>query len=406
MGRCPRPVFLVNHPEFVRHVLQDNHRNYSKSPAVDRIKPLFGSGLTTSDGELWRRQRKLISPLFQPHRTISLTPLIKTAVADRLRHWSDVARKNGRINVLQEMLNLTRNIIVQALFGPAESTDRVVEVLQAVVDHVSRDIWSVLLVAVHMPTPARLRFRRARRDLDAFIQEQIARRRLRGPAEDLLSELSELRDERTGLPMSDTQLRDEVVTLFIAGYTTTATALTWIWILLSRHPDVENKLHAEVAGVEDAEFCSAVESGALRYTRRVIEESMRLYPPTWITARIAIDEDQLGDCRIPEKSILLLSPYAMHRHLDFWDNPECFDPDRFLPERSAARPRYAYFPFGGGPRTCIGMGLAMQEMLWTVAMAARYFRLLPIDRREPCPHAGLTLTPVAGTEFAPLLLSA
>ncbi|MGQ0656667.1 MAG: cytochrome P450 [Chromatiales bacterium] len=397
LGHCPRPVFLVNHPDLIRHVLQTNYRNYCKNPVVNRIRPLFGNGLTTSDGELWRQQRKLISPLLQPPPLTAVAPLI---LDEWLERWRAVAQQGGRVDILEEMLSLTRSIMGRTLFGPVPTSPEIEAALATAIDYVSHNIWSVVPVPAWVPSPRRLRFRHALRALDAFLSEQIRRRRDSGGNGDLLSQLMDLRDERNGLPLSETQLRDEVMTLFIAGYTTTATTLAWLWMVVSRYAEVENRLREELQDLETGDAPAAPRRMAQGYARRVSEETMRLYPPTWITARVAIADDVVGGLRIARGALLLLSPYAMHRHPDFWDEPERFDPDRFLPERSVARPRFAYFPFGGGPRSCIGMGLAMQEILWIVGIVIRRFRLVAVGEAVPVPRAALTLTPQGGTTFA------
>jgi cytochrome P450 len=253
-------------------------------------------------------------------------------------------------------------------------------------------VWDVVALPLCLPTSRHRQFHQALRRLDSCVYRLIDERYRTGQrTEDLLSVLVGARDEVTGEPMSRTQLRDEVITLFIAGHMTATAALAWVWCLLALHPEVERQLQAELNAVLGGRTPTAQDLPLLPYTRMVIEEGMRLYPPTWATARTPLVDDEIGGYRIPARSIVLLSPYVLHRHPAFWEHPERFDPERFSQARSDARPRFAYFPFGGGRRLCIGQSLAMMELRLILAMVAQIYRLrlVPGTPVEPQPLVSL-----------------
>jgi cytochrome P450 len=247
------------------------------------------------------------------------------------------------------------------------------------------------------PTPRNRQFRRALCELDTFVYRLIDERcQSQHRRDDLLSRLVAARDGETGERMPATQLRDEVMTLFVAGHTTVAATLSWTLYLLAQHPEVERTLQAELATVLEGRSPTARDLPRLAYTRMVIEEGLRLYPPTWLTARMPLEDDEIGGYRIPAQSVVLLSPYVLHRHPAFWEHPERFEPERFSPEQSARRPRFAYFPFGGGPRLCIGQSLAMMKMLLILAMVTQVYQLRLVPGHIVEPQARITLRPRHG----------
>lgn len=284
IGRAPYPVFLVNHAASIRHVLQDNHSNYLKNPAAARVKPLFGEGLTTADGERWHRQRRLLLPLFQHGRVLSLAPLVTEAVADLHDRWRALASAARPVDIGSEMLALTRRIILRVLFG--EIPDLQAVALSAAMDEalgeVSRRLWSALTLPRWFPTPGDRRLRCALRTVHDFVRERIdAQRRRSADLSSLLAVLLTLGDA----PADDRWICDEVMTVLFAGHTTAAAALAWIWLLLDTHPQQERTLAAELRRVLPGRPPVAADLPALSYTRMVIDEALRLYPPTWITAR-------------------------------------------------------------------------------------------------------------------------
>jgi cytochrome P450 len=395
----PFRSYMVFHPDDVKHVLQDNHQNYVKGLIIDRTKVLIGDGLFTSEGSFWRRQRRLAQPAFHRQRSAGFATAMTDATAAMLARWDAHAGSGVPFDVAAEMNRLTLRVVGQTLFsmdldGAAADVGRALQVALAYVDR------RALLVApspLIVPTPQNLRFRRARRVLDRVVYDIIETRRRDGSqTSDLLSMLLQARDEETGEGMSDRQLRDEVMTFLLAGHETTAAALAWTWYLLARHPAVEARLRAEVDTVVGDRTPTVEDLPALSYTRMVVEETMRLYPPVWGIGRQTIGEDTLGGYRVPAKVVVSISPYVTHRHPACWDDPERFDPERFTPERAAGRSRFAYLPFSGGPRLCIGSEFALMEAQLVIAMVVQRYRLALVPGRVVEPEVRLTLRPRGG----------
>jgi cytochrome P450 len=394
-----RRLYLLNHPEPIRHVLQARHAQYWKGPHVARLKPLFGEGLTTSEGAHWRRQRRLLQPLFQPHRLAPLAAVIAQATEAMLQRWQLLMERGQPIDIVAATHALAQEISSGLLFGDRLGGERQAfhQAMTAAFEQLARRTWAALVWPSCFPTPGNRRLRRALHTLDAAVYRLIEEGRQTGDAgDDLLGMLLRLRDDATGQPLSTAQLRDEVLTLFAAGSTTTAAALAWTCYLVAQHPDVERRLQTELRRVLHGRHPTPQDLPALTYTRMVIEESLRLYPPTWITARTPLADDDLGGCRIPADAILLLSPYVLHRHPSFWDHPERFEPQRFRPDLAAQRPPFAYFPFGGGPRRCIGQSLAMMALTLILARVFQTFRLRPLPGRRVEPYPRITLQPPPG----------
>jgi cytochrome P450 len=383
--------YLINHPDYIQYVLQLNHRNYSKKNyTYQMLKPVLGEGLLTSDGPHWLRERRLIQPAFKRKHLADFGTLMTTATDDMLDDWASIAAQEKTIDVAAEMTRLTLRIIGETLFGAdiGVESDRIEAAFTLLNEDVTNRLKTVFVPPLWVPTPRNLAFRRARAELDAIVYAMIANRRQSGdPGTDLLSMLLTARDETGGKGMTDQQLRDEVMTLMLAGHETTATALTWTWYLLSEHPQVAQRMWDELDDVLQERVPTVDDLPALVFMKQVIQESLRLYPPVWIISRTAIDDDQIGPYEIPAGMVILLSQYVTHRHPRFWENPGQFDPDRFSPERAANRHQYAYFPFGGGPRLCIGDNLAMMEIQLILATIAQRYRLelVPTHTVEPEP---------------------
>ena len=395
----PKRVYLLAHPTHLQHVLQDQADGYSKGASVMRIKPLFGEGLTTSEGALWRRQRRLIQPLFQWPRLLPWITNIVEATAALLERWAPLAAQGQPVDLAAALRDLTQGIMRQILFGPdaGPAAQTAGQALTVALGQLDRQVWTVLSPPQWLPTHHNRQLRQARHALDAYVYRRIVEGGASGPdAGELLKRLMAARDAATGERMPATQLRDEAVTLWIAGHSTVAAALVWTWALLAQHPEAECTLRAELATVLGGCHPTAQDLPHLRYTRLVLEESLRLYPPTWATARTPLAADEIGGCRIPSQSVLLLSSYVLHRHPTFWEDPERFAPERFRPERAAGRPRFAYFPFGGGPRRCIGQNLAMLEMLVILAMVAQTYELRLVPGHPVESEALITLRPRHG----------
>jgi cytochrome P450 len=358
-------------------MIQENHRNYTKGENFQEIKLVIGEGLAITEGDVWRRQRRLMQPAFHRQRITALVSAMSTSIVEMLERWSTLEGGTS-IDVSQEMMHLSQKMFLNALWSDSVSSETTEELLQAwdtLYLFLSNRLWALIKLPVGVPTPENRRVQQALHTLDT-IAYRIIRERQQGLNErdDLLSMLLFARDE-SGQGMSDKELRDQIMTMFSAGFETTAVVLGWIWYSLSKHPIVERKLQAEIAAVLGGRTPTFEDLMQLKYTRMVIEEALRLYPGAWVFSRNSVADDEIGGYHIPANSMILLSPYVMHRLPAFWDNPEGFDPERFAPDNSAERPRFAYFPFGSGPRQCIGETLAMTEMQLVVAMVAQQYRL-------------------------------
>lgn len=392
-----RITHLITLPEHIKHVFQDDQKNYSKETrGFKALREVLGLGLLTSEGETWLRNRRIAQPAFHRQRIAALAGVMSRAAADMADSWQAHAESGRPFDVAEEMMRLTLRIVGETLLSTdvsreADTVGRAV----AQVLRLTRDrIYRTVPVPLAIPTPSNRRFREALATLDDIVFRMIEeRRRAERRPNDLLTMLLEARDEQTGQGLSDRELRDEAMTIFLAGHETTANALTWTFYLLSLHPEAFRRVRAELAEVLGGRLPTADDAAKLPYTTMVLQESMRLYPPAWMVSRAAREDDIIGGYHIPKGSYVFSSPYITHRHPKLWENPEGFDPERFSPERVAAMPRFAYFPFGGGPRICIGNAFAMMEAQLLLATLAQRWRLdlAPGLRVEPEPL--ITLRP-------------
>jgi len=371
-------VHLLYHPDHIKHVLQENNRNYWKGILVGRVKPLIGEGLFTSEGDFWRRQRRLAQPAFHRERIESFANLMSAAGTQMLESWQGAAASGTSIDLMEHTSRVTLRIVGQALFG-IDLVGESAEVGRAMLDalqFVSDQAFSLFPSQLVLPTPRNVRFRRARAALDRVVLGIIEHRRRGGVAGvDLLAMMMEARDEDTGEGMSDRQLRDEVMTFVLAGHETTAVTLAWSCLLLAQHPEIRDQVRQEVTTVLGGRAPALGDLPRLPLTRRVVDETLRLYPPVAVIGRQALADDEIGGYAIPAGSAVMLSPYVTHRHPALWPEPERFDPERFTPERCATRPRFAYFPFSGGPRLCIGNEFALMEAQILLAMIVQHYRV-------------------------------
>lgn len=358
-------VFFVNHPDLIRRVLQDNHRSYTKDTLqYNQLATITGKGLLTNDGKPWLTQRRLIQPAFHRQRLESLAGDIVQDTQALIDSW----QPGQIVDIDAAMLELTLGIVGKALFSIdlKSQAHALSEAVLTALEHIVYKASHFLAPPDAIPTPRNLRFKSALRQLDRLVFTMIAERRAileKSPAaapDDLLTMLLVARDEASGKGMSDRQVRDEVLTLLIAGHETVASALTWTWVLLAKHPDYRLVLQKELDSFLAGRLPAASDLPELSYTRQVFEETLRLYPPAWLITRTAVAADELGGYPIPASSLIIISPYTIHRKAEFWQEPESFDPTRFQAEHGGA-PRYAYIPFGGGPRLCIGDRFAMLE---------------------------------------------
>lgn len=371
----PFDYFLVSDPDAVHHVLVDNVKAYTKSRNYLGLRVVLGDGLLTSEGDAWRKQRKLAQPAFHRDRMNGFVRQMAGSTRDMLNRWrSDDVRSTC---MHREMMRLTFRIVGLTLFSSDVDGDakEVGEALDVAMTWANDYAESLVRIPPYVPTPTNIRFKRAMKTLDGLIYRLIAERHGqeaagKGTGDDLLGMLMDARSE-TGEGMNDKQLRDESMTMVLAGHETTANLLAWTFSLLSRHPEIARRVRDEARRVLGDREPELADMKALELTRRVLEEALRLYPPAWMFERQAVVPDRLGGFEVPKGAIVGVCTYVMHRHPDHWENPEGFDPDRFLPSRAEGRARYAYLPFGGGPRTCIGNHFALMESQVILAMVMR-----------------------------------
>jgi cytochrome P450 len=384
-------LFLLNHPSLIRDVLVTNQRNFLKGRGLERARRFLGQGLLTSEGAMHLRQRRLMQPVFHRDR-ISTYASLMTEYADRLqRGWHDGAT----IDAAQEMNRLALLIVGKTLFdADVESHARNVgTALTAVMG----SFWMTMLpfsdLMEHLPLPAFRRSKQARAELDAIIYGMINERR-KNPTDrgDLLSMLLLAQDEEAdGEGMTDQQVRDEAMTIFLAGHETTANALAWTWYLLSGAPEAEARLHEEVDRVLGGRLPTLADVPNLPYVEQVVTESMRLYPPAWLIGRRAIEEFAVRDYTVPARSVIVMSPYVLQRDARFFADPERFRPERWTAEFKASLPPFAYFPFGGGARRCIGESFAWMELVLVMSTLAQRWRMRLVPGHPVVPQPVVTL---------------
>ena len=378
-------AYLVSDPELIKHVLADNASNYTKDTAVNRVfKNAVADGLLTSEGTFWRHQRKLMQPAFRRERLAVLGSLVTETTEAMLTRWTSVADTEQVIEVSEEMSALTMQTTAKALFGADISEE---------VEEIGRKIAAALTILV---SPGRAEFQQAYEQLDSLVSS-IVDERMRRPSGsvDLMAMLMEAKDE-AGEGMPRRQLLDEIITLLLAGYETTANSLGWTWYLLSRNPKALQRMESEVDTTLSGRLPATDDLALLPETRRVLEESLRLYPPAWILGRRALGADRLGDVEVASGTVIAMSPYIVHRLERYWPDPESFQPDRFLAERMPGKHPFAYFPFGGGPRLCIGHNFAMLEAHLIVATIAQRYRLRLVPGHAVEPERLFVLRPRGG----------
>jgi cytochrome P450 len=391
-------AYQLSHPDHIQQVLQSNFGNYRKGRDYRILRLSLGNGLLNSEGARWQRQRKMTQPAFQSQQVTSFMRIMSGHTMALLQRWEVFAREGRVFDVVPELMGLTLSIVSQALFtANLESDAAAIQKMLAVGREYSVDrAWSVVRVPVAVPTRRNREYRKSISAFHEIIDRIIAERRStsdRPP--DLLTMLMEARDEEGGA-MSNRQLRDEVATLVTAGHETTTLVLAWTCFLIATHPEVMERMAAEAALV-NAEPPAYEDLAKLKYSRNVIEEVMRLYPPVWVLSRTATKADSIGGYDIAAGSEILIFPYITHRHPRWWPEPESFRPERFAPENSASRPRYAYLPFGAGPRTCVGLHFAMTEILLVMALLLQRFRVeLAMDPATVRVEPSVTLRPNPG----------
>ena len=393
-------VVVASNPEYARYVLQDNSKNYTKSLAYDMLKPLLGLGLLTSEGDFWKKQRRLIQPAFHKRKLDEWTEMMierSENTANKIRVHAD---RGEAFDVLPEMTALTLDVISKAIFstGVEDKAKIVGDQITLLNEYTIEKLHKPFRFPDFVPTPFNLRQKKSMGILDDIIYEIINKRRAEKVSkDDLLSMLIDVKDEETGEGMSNQQLRDEVMTIFLAGNETSSNALTWTLYLLSQNPEAEQKMIAEI----DEKFNAGVELNfktvsEFQYVKQVIEESMRVHPPVWMVGRRNIEEDEIAGYKIEKLTNVLIPIIYLHHTERFWEEPDKFKPERFAPEIRNNIDRFVYFPFGGGPRVCIGNNFAMLEMQVILITLYRQFKFKVKEGFVVEPEPLVTLRPRYG----------
>lgn len=393
-------VHLVNHPDHIEHVLLKNHQNYERSArSAEKIRGVCGESLLTSSGEAWRKQRRLMQPAFHQGRIAGFAAIMAESTTSVLDRWADFARSGRAFDLASEMSRLTFIITAKALLNADASADAEIaeRALPVVLEHTYHRLEKLFDPPASLPLPANRRFRKALEALDQVVFRIIAERRQRsGGPDDLLSMLLDARDEETGQSMTDDQLRNESIALLLAGHETTANALSWMFYLISQAPSIEADLCAELSAVLGGRAPMLEDIPRLKLTTMVVNESLRLYPSIWALERRVLADDVIGGFHIPAGSTIVISPFVLHRHPAFWEEPEIFRPARFTDTTDASRLSRAYLPFGAGAHQCIGSGFAMMEARIILSMAAQRYRLRLLPGHPVEPKPGITLRPRYG----------
>ncbi len=403
-----RHLLMVNAPEGVRHVLLDNAENYVKSDqAVKRVRPVAGNGLLTAEGARWRFQRRTAAPIFQMRKVAGFAPEMTAATQAMLSRWGALG-DGAVVDIGEEMMRLTFDIISRTVFSNEITTEygKIAHSMATYLDNLGRiTIPDVLGLPGWVPTPGRMRARPAinffRNELGALVDRRRERLR-RDPAnapDDLLTLLLTAKDPEDGALFSEAEVYDNVSTFVLAGHETTANALTWTFYLLSQFAEHDAALSREVRDILKSDGATSDDVPALIFTRAVIEEAMRLYPPAPIFARDSVNGDKVGPVEIEPNTAIMIAPWVIHRHKKLWDAPEYFMPERFAPGVREKINRFAYIPFGGGPRICIGMAFAMQEAVVILSTIAKRYRLELLPGQQIEPLARITLRPKYGLKM-------
>lgn len=395
----PIRLYLVTDPAQVQRVFVEQRHNFSKrTRGYEALRMYLGDGLVTSEGEFWKRQRRIAQPAFHKQRIAGFADTMVQFADDLADRWARDHALGRTIDAYADMTALTLRIVARTLLSSeVQDDDRGIGEAVEVMNGMARDVMTnPLYPPMWVPTAKNRRFQRFGARIDRVVNEIIEQRRRTGKDEDdLLSMLMNARDDESGEGMTDAQLRDEIMTMFLAGHETTANALSWGLYLLSHHPTVRRQMQRELDGVLGGRRPALSDLVSLPYTRAVVRETMRLYPPAWSIGRRCEEDDALGGYRIRAGGIVIVSPWVTHRHPRYWPNPEGFDPERFMPD-APKRPRYAYFPFGGGPRQCIGNNFALMEIELVLATLVQRFDADLVAGTAVKPAAFVTLRPKDG----------
>jgi cytochrome P450 len=394
------PMLLISDPELIEHVLVKNHRDFVKNSFFWRqVTAVFGKGLLTSEGDFWHRQRRLAAPAFTGQRLARYGEVMVRQTQQMLAGW-EIGQER---DLHADMMGLTLRIAAETLFGSEveEDIDEIDHAVNALAEDIATRMARPFVIPDSVPLPGHIRYRRGLRKVEQVIARMISKRRFQDEdAGDLLSMLMQARDEH-GQPMSDQQLRDEAITIFLAGHETTALALSWTWHLLTEHPDLEEELAADVSGTLGGAPATVEDLPRLRSTEHVLLEAMRLYPPAWLIGREALYDCEIGEYAVPAGTTIYMSPWVIHRSSSYFEEPEEFQPGRWRGDLAKQLPRFAYFPFGGGPRVCIGNRFAMMESVLVFATMVQQFRIERVKGHPVRPLPSITLRPKGGVWVRP-----
>ena len=392
-------MLIVNHPRHMQHILVDNAQNYRKGGAMwDAVRAMLGNGLVVSEGSFWLRQRRMMNPQFHRQRLAALNDLMVNAIAEALDTWEKSANGSD-FNVATAFSELTMKVITRTLFGTGLSTEEMDRVSKAMNYALTYVIQAIVLSSLPswMPAPGKKEFERSIKQIDETVYRIIAdSRKDNGESNHLMAMLLDMVDDETGEGMTDQQLRDEVTTLFLAGYETTSIALSWAFDLLTHHPDVMDKLQAEVDAAIGDRLPTFADLMKLPYSRMIIQETLRIRPAAWQLPRTAVEDDEIDGYRISAGTTITGLIYMCHYHPEEWDNPDVFDPERFQPDKTEKRHKFAYMPFGAGQRKCIGMDFALMEAQLALAMVAQRYKLTKATEKLAEPQLSTTLRPKGG----------
>lgn len=392
----PKSIYVLRHPSFFRDVLFDREDSFSKGSINKILASVGGNSLISAEGEFWKRQRRLVQPAFHRKRLAILSSYMTDAISKMCDRWEEKAERGEPIDMIPEMSSITRDIIIATILGGdlGKRGDEVEKAVDILMEVLGKRIWTFALPS-WIPLPGKKEFEESLKLLDDTIYGLIAKQKEIGPdkgAENLLNMLLNMRDE-DGNGMDDKQMRDEIVTFFIAGYETSTLALAWTWYFLSQNPQYFNTLFNEVDSVLADRTPTMEDLNTLVYSRMVFQEALRARSPSWMIPRETVEDIQLGEYLIPAKSVVILSQYLMHRHPEFWEDPDTYNPERFRPEANNPSIKTAYMPFGGGPRQCIGINFATMEAQFIIAMVAQRFQLDLVDDAPIQPVMKATIHP-------------
>jgi cytochrome P450 len=388
----PHWIYVANHPDYVKYVMVDNHKNYTRGKFFKNFRRIIGRGLVGLDGKEWQKHRKIMQPTFKPQTVPQYADIVVEGAANMLARWDGYAKQNQIFDAAFEVFELVLTTFGHAIFK-MDLSEYADEFIPGAHEGLIQMIQNVLLPE-WMPTAKNRELKSIRKLLDSIVARVVDeyRRGLHG-GEGVVNAL--LRAEAQGLITAE-EVHYEVLTLLVVGTDTTTSALSWALYILATHPDVRQKLEEEAERVLNGRTPTVDDLPALDYTRRMLKEVLRMYPPVWLLSRDPIEDDQLGGYVVPKGSTVMLFPYLIHRHPDFWEHPEAFDPDRFLPEKEETRNRYSYMPFGAGHHQCIGMHSAFQQLHLTLPMIVQKFRVELTPSGTMIPSPGLTMHPGHG----------